>query len=213
VATVCVKCGAELHPGSEFCSVCGTPVATVAAAPLAASMPIDALPPMAKKKSHLVLKVVLGVVGVVVLAFVGLIVLGSEINRRAQLAQTQAAASQGTASATPPASTSAAAAPATITASDLGMPLYPGSTLDPGGAQTTTTATMRVVQATLWTNDSPSTVAAYYQTAMGSQVTVMGLGDETILSAGTGNDKVTMMIDSESGKTKMLVIHSVSSGT
>jgi hypothetical protein len=193
MAAVCAKCGAELHPGSESCSVCGTPVAPGVATQ----------PPLTKKKSHMVRKIVLGLVAVVVVVFVGLLVIGMIVNQR-NLQNQAAQNSQGT--------TPAATATPAITANDLGLPLYPGATLDSGGAQRTVTSSAVVVQATLWTSDPVSSVTAYYQSAMGSQVTVMGLGDETILSAGGGNNTVTMMIDSESGKTKMLTIHTVTNG-
>jgi hypothetical protein len=40
----------------------------------------------------------------------------------------------------------------------------------------------------------------------------MGLGDETIMNYGGGNNAVTLMVDSENGKTKINVIHSVTKG-
>ena len=215
MADVCSKCGVELHAGAEACSVCGTPVG-LAGATASTSDPVHAgyaPPPAAKKKSHLVLKIVLSVVGVVLLGFVGLIILGNHVIQTQKQAAAQAAqADSNSAPAVPNGSASAATDAVALTAKDLGMPLYPGATVDPGGTQTTSTATMHVVNATLWTVDPVSSVTQYYQNQLGSQVTVMGLGSETILSVGAGNNTATMMIDSENGKTKMVVIHSTKIG-
>jgi cytoskeletal protein RodZ len=216
MADVCSRCGVELHPGAKTCSVCGAPVG-LASATASTSDPVHSgnapTLPAAKKKSHLVLKIVLSVVGVVFLGFVGLIILGNHVIQTQKQAAAQAA--QAASNSTPAAANgpaSVATGVVTLTAKDLGMPLYPGATVDPGGTQTTSTATMHVVNATLWTVDSVSSVTQYYQNQLGSQVTVMGLGSETILSVGGGNNTATMMIDSENGKTKMVVIHSTKTG-
>ena len=67
--------------------------------------------------------------------------------------------------------------------------------------------TSKVVQAAYWTSDPVSSVTAFYQSKLGSGLNVMGLGGETIMNYGSGNNTVTMMVDSESGKTKVNVIH------
>jgi hypothetical protein len=96
-----------------------------------------------------------------------------------------------------------------LTAQDLGVPLYPGATFDDSASATVVNGTTKAVQATYWTTDPVSSVTAFYQSKLGSGLTVMGLGDETILDYGGGNNTVTIMIDSESGKTKMNVIHTL----
>jgi hypothetical protein len=101
---------------------------------------------------------------------------------------------------------------ATVTAQDIGVPLYPGATQDTDSSQTTASNTTRVAQATFWTGDPVSSVTAFYQGKLGDSLTVMGLGDETIMNYGGGNNAVTLMVDSENGKTKINVIHSVTKG-
>jgi cytoskeletal protein RodZ len=163
---------------------------------------------LAKKKSHLVLKIVLGVAGVVFLGLVGLIILGNHILQTQKQAAAQTApAASSSAPAAANGSASAATGAVTLTANDLGLPLYPGATVDPGATMITSTATTHVVNATLWTADPVSSVTEFYQNQLGSKVDVMGLGTETILSVGGGNNTVAVMIDSENGKTKMVVIH------
>jgi hypothetical protein len=211
MADVCLSCGAELHPGGEACSACGTPVG-LAGATASTSEQVHAgyvpVPPLAKKKSHLVLKIVLGVAGVVFLGLVGLIILGNHILQTQKQAAAQTApAASSSAPAAANGSASAATGAVTLTANDLGLPLYPGATVDPGATMITSTATTHVVNATLWTADPVSSVTEFYQNQLGSKVDVMGLGTETILSVGGGNNTVAVMIDSENGKTKMVVIH------
>jgi tRNA1(Val) A37 N6-methylase TrmN6 len=55
-------------------------------------------------------------------------------------------------------------------------------------------------------------VTAFYQGKLGNALSVMSLGDETILNYGSGNNTVTMMVDSENGKTKINAIHTVTQG-
>jgi len=215
MADICLKCGAEMHPGADVCSVCGTPVGLVGAV-ASVSEPVHAghvPPPPVAKKSHLVLKIVLSVVGVVVLGFVGLIILGNHIIQTQKQAAAQAApAASSSAPAPASGSASAATGAVTLTAKDLGLPLYPGATVDPGSTMITSSATTHVVNATFWTADPVSSVTQYYQNQLGSKVDVMGLGTETILSVGGGRNTVAMMIDSENGKTKMVVIHTTTTG-
>jgi len=96
-----------------------------------------------------------------------------------------------------------------VSAQDLGVPLYPGATQDSTASSTVTNGTTHVVQATFWTTDPVSSVTAFYQSKLGNSLNVMGLGDETIMNYGSGSNTVTMMVDSENGKTKINAIHTV----
>ena len=223
MAMFCTHCGTALPSAAGFCPSCGAVIGTpVAAQPAPAPNPIQVppLPPAAygqvgaypvlpPKKSGGALKVVLIVIAVVVglgvLGFGALVLIGLHA------AKTVNATNGGTGvTATVPGvgTVTTGTAPA-LTAQDLGVPLYPGATFDASASATVVNGTTKAVQATYWTTDPVSAVTAFYQSKLGSGLTVMGLGDETILDYGGGNNTVTIMMDSESGKTKMNVIHSI----
>jgi cytoskeletal protein RodZ len=220
----CTKCGAPLPAGAEFCPSCGTPLVAQAATsqsppPPAYSAPVapgaiypSTAPLPVKKKKSLAMKIVLSLVAVVVGGFLLLVLIGYFVQRKQNAGSAtpggQAApATTGTAPTTPSAPTTATV-PSVPNAPtpNIGVTLYPGATLDPSASQTVVNGTTTVVQATYWTSDPVTSVTSFYQA---SAVDVMALGTETILNFGSGNNRVTMMVDADSGKTKMNVIHTI----
>jgi hypothetical protein len=227
MAGFCTKCGAPLASTSGYCTSCGAPI-------VAAAAPAQPVPPVIQQvaplpvgytvappaKSGGALKIVLIVVAVVV----GLGILGvgtlAFIGWRAAKAITTAAGqgitvsngNNGSTVTVPGVGSVTTGTSAGVTAQDLGVPLYPGATQDPSSSSTLAKGTTRVVQAMFWTNDPVSSVTAFYQGKLGNALSVMSLGDETIMNYGSGNNTVTMMVDSENGKTKINAIHTVTQG-
>jgi hypothetical protein len=210
---VCTKCGAPLTSATGSCNSCGTPIAT--GAPQAAPPP-PGYPVAPTRSSGGALKIVLIVVAVVVgIGILGvgtLAYIGWRVSKAATAGITINSSGNGATVTVPGVGTVATGTSATVTAQDIGVPLYPGATQDTDSSQTTASNTTRVVQATFWTGDPVSSVTAFYQGKLGDSLTVMGLGDETIMNYGGGNNAVTMMVNSENGKTKINVIHSVTKG-
>jgi len=210
MAAFCTNCGAALTSSVGFCPSCGTPIAAAPAAPVqAAPPPVASYPTMPPpKSSSSVLKIVLiviavvvglGVLGIGTLAFIGW--------RVAKSASVTSNGNGGVSVSVPGGGSITTGTASTLTEQDLGVPLYPGASLDTAGSSTIVRGTSKVVQAAYWTSDPVSSVTAFYQSKLGSGLNVMGLGGETIMNYGSGNNTVTMMVDSESGKTKVNVIH------
>ena len=232
MAAFCTNCGTALRSTTGFCASCGAPIvaepvaAPVQAAPVMAPVqampvaaPVQAAPPpvayypaMQPAKSPSALKIVLiviaTVIGLGVLGFGALVFIGWRAAKSINVTNNGNGVT-APAPATSPATTGTAPA---LTAQDLGVPLYPGATLDPSGSSTIANGTTKVVQATYWTTDPVSSVTSFYQSKLGSGLNVMGLGGETIMNYGSGGNTVTMMVDSENGKTKMNVIHTFTPG-
>ena len=103
-------------------------------------------------------------------------------------------------------------APVGVTDVGLGVPDYPGAT-EEDTPQTVDTASARFVQGTFYTADPDFAVVAFYRGKLGKEVSVMALGEQTILNAGSGNNTVTMMMVPEIGKTKVTVIHTLRKGS
>jgi hypothetical protein len=153
------------------------------------------------------MKIVLTLVAVVVGGFLLLMAIGFYVqrNQSATAPPGQAAPATTTGGGNAPGAPTTTAAPG-APGPNIGVAVYPGATLDPSASQTVVNGTTTVVQATYWTNDPVSSVTAFYQANAGA---VMSLGSETILNFGGGKDAVTMMVDSENGRTKMTVIHTM----
>jgi hypothetical protein len=169
--------------------------------------PVAAYPVAVQPKGPSVLKVVFIVIAVIV--GIGILGIGALafIGYRAEKAIQVTNNGKSVSTTVPGIGTVTTGAASTLTEQDLGIPLYPGATMDPSASSTVVNGKTKVVQATYWTTDPVSSVTSFYQGKLGSGLNVMGLGDETIMSYGSGNNTVTMMLDSESGKTKMNVIH------
>lgn len=236
MAMFCTNCGASLPATTGFCPSCGTPIGAPVQMPQQGStaVPVQAPPPppayvqappspspsayvqvgaypAASPKSgalRVVLIVVATVVGLGVLGFGALVFIGW----RAAKSITTTNNGTGATTTVPGVGTVTTGTAAKVTDQDLGVPLYPGASMDASASSTIAKGTTKVVQATYWTTDPVSSVTSFYQAKLGSGLNVMALGDETIMSYGGGNNTVTLMVDSESGKTKMNVIHTVTQG-
>jgi len=218
MAGFCAKCGAPLTSATGCCASCGAPIAAVAA-PAQQTAPPPASYPVAPAKSSggavkIILIVVAVIVGLGILGLGSLAYIGWRVSKAVTANGGVKVTSSGTGSTVtvPGVGTVTSGTSATVTAQDIGVPLYPGATQDTGSSSTTANGTTRVVQAMFWTSDPVSSVTAFYQGKLGSSLTSMSLGSETIMNYGGGNNAVTIMVDTENGKTKINVIHTVTQG-
>jgi hypothetical protein len=171
-------------------------------------------PPKSASTLKIILIVIATVVGLGVLGLGALVFIGWRA-QKAVTVSTNGSSAPVSAPGSTPATTGAAPAATTgtaLTEQDLGVPLYPGAVMDSSESSTVVNGKTKVVQAMYLTTDPVSSVTSFYQTKLGSGLNVMGLEGETIMNYGSGNNTVTMMVDSENGKTKINVIHTVIQG-
>jgi flagellar basal body-associated protein FliL len=103
-----------------------------------------------------------------------------------------------------------------VTASELGVALYPGAE-----QQANVHATVlgkSVLTATFLTSDAKDQVVTFYQNALGTQAQVQTILNETQLTLNTGaSGLVTVKISSgmgvESGKTRIVITHATDAAT
>lgn len=103
-----------------------------------------------------------------------------------------------------------------VTASELGVALYPGA--DQQSNMHATVLGKSVLTATFLTSDTKDQVVAFYQNALGSQAQVQTILNETQLSLNSGaGGLVTVKISSgmgvENGKTRIVVTHATDAAT
>jgi hypothetical protein len=96
-----------------------------------------------------------------------------------------------------------------ISASDLGIDVYPGAAHAPG-SMNMKSAEGSVTIASYTTSDSVSQVVDFYKSKLGENATVVETGGRTRLTSGNNNPKDSLVITvaAEGGKTKISIIHS-----
>ncbi|MGO8759666.1 MAG: hypothetical protein ACLQG3_16230 [Terracidiphilus sp.] len=219
MANTCSKCGAELFPGVQSCTSCGTSVegAGEAATPAqpgataAPAQPVAVPPPAAPAKSgNTALKIVLIVVAVFIA--LGLLVAGAFGFFVWRIAHAVHEASSGHQITLPTGNgTITAGTSENYTAADLGVDPYPGAQSAKGGMRMTLpTGTM--VSAVYVTSDSKDQVVSFYKSKLGSDVSVFDTSEASILTAKKGEQESVMITvkgnSSEySGKTQITIVH------
>jgi hypothetical protein len=164
------------------------------------------MPPPVKGGSN-TLKIVLIVVGVFVLlgvlaiAAVGFI--GWKVARSAHLDK------NGNGTMTIGNSTITTGPDTSISASDLGVDVYPGAVHAPG-SMNIKSSEGSMTTASYTTSDSVSQVVEFYKSKLGDNATTMESGSGTILTSGNNNpkDSVVITVTPQDGKTKIGIVHS-----
>jgi hypothetical protein len=152
--------------------------------------PPAAFPP--PKKGPSALKIVLIIVAVVVgLGIIGVCIAGYGVYRLAKSGNLQTS--------TQP-----------VTASDLGVALYPGA--EQKANVSATVLGKNILTATFLTSDSKDQVVTFYQNALGPQAQVQTILSETqfTLNSGAGalvTVKISSGLGVESGKTQIVITH------
>jgi hypothetical protein len=243
MAAFCTKCGAPLNEGVAFCTKCGAPACTTSGAaepsptpytppisnPPAAYTPptysapggsayapppayagVGTAPP--QKSGNTVLKVIL----IIVAVFVGLGILGAAgvsyvVYRASKVVHVN---HDGSAvELTTPGGTFSAG-DTVVSASDLGIDLYPGSSQQKGAVRISTPKGSTVT-AVFETNDSLDKVLSWYKDKLGSGASIFQSEKSAVLTLADDAKKTSVMVtisnEDNDGKTKIAVMHSVGS--
>ena len=227
MATFCTKCGASIPEGNQFCTACGSPIAAAAAA---APQPGPAAPPAwtpvvtpaaapqaytqpVQQRSGGALKVILIIVG----AFVGLGILcvALVVFGLWRVSRAVHVSNEGIVKISTPQGTLTAGSSARVSASDLGIDIYPGATRHEGGMQITT-AKGSTVSAVFSTDDPMDKVVSFYKDKMGGGLSVFQNDQGAVLTMNSADNKssvvVTVSTDTTStdGHTKIAIMHTKS---
>jgi hypothetical protein len=103
-----------------------------------------------------------------------------------------------------------------VTASDLGVALYPGA--EQKANVSATVLGKNILTATFLTSDSKDQVVAFYQNALGAnaQASSSANGESFILDKGAGETVIVTVSQSalrDQGKTQIVVVHTTKAGT
>ncbi len=179
----CSKCGAEISSDQQICAACGTPAA---AAPAAYAAPIAAAP---VKSGPSALKIILIIVAVIVgLGVLGVGALGYLGYKAMQSVQVSKNGEN-------------------LTASDLGVDIYPGAEQAKGSMKMNFAGTSTVI-GKFATSDSKDAVFAFYKDKLGPDATSVSFAGSTSLSAKKGDQEsvvVTIMPNPSQADGKTLI--------
>lgn len=224
MAGFCTKCGASVPDGMAFCTACGAPVtAPVANTPVAYvpaasnapaagpyGQPVAVAPAATGGNSALkiVLIIVAVVVGLGILVVAGIGFIGWRIAKTAHVSNDGKNVSVSV-----PGGGTYSAGNITVTASDLGVDIYPGATQQQGAVRVST-PNGSAITAVYVTSDAMDKVVDFYKNKLGTGVSVYQSDKSAMLSSNSDDkkDSVIVTISAESnGQTKVAIMHSKSS--
>lgn len=205
MASLCPKCGAELSPGTQFCTACGTP--TGAAAAISPAVQPAAAPSGSGSSA---LKVILIIIAVIAgLGILGAGVFGFFVWRVAH--SIHVSSNGNTVELNTPQGRISANTTEYFTASDLGTDVYPGAQSGKGGMRMTLpTGTM--VSAVYLTSDSKDQVIAFYKSKLGSNASLLETSTGSVLTLNRNRQDsivvtVTLSPSEYEGKTQIHIVH------
>jgi hypothetical protein len=221
MASFCTKCGTANTGDNAFCTKCGAPVgATVGSAsaapvsntPMASAYAQPVAPPATGGNSAL--KIILIIVGV----FVGLGILSvcAVMFGIWRVSKAVHVSSNGGVTVSTPTGTMTAGNAGTVSASDLGVDIYPGATQQQGAVKVSTPNGTAITAAYV-TSDSLDKVVDFYKGKLGPSASVFQSDKSAVLSE-TSDDKkssimVTISTEGTNGQTKVAILHSTGNGS
>ena len=221
MASFCTKCGTANTGDNAFCTKCGAPVgaavgsvsaAPTSNAPVAFAYAQPVAPPA--KGGSSALKVIL----IIVAVFVGLGILSvcAVMFGIWRVSKAVHVSSNGGVTVSTPTGTMTAGNAGTVSASDLGVDIYPGATQQQGAVRVSTPNGSAITAAYV-TSDSLDKVVDFYKGKLGPSASVFQSDKSAVLSE-TSDDKkssvmVTIATEASNGQTKIAILHSTGNGS
>jgi zinc-ribbon domain len=199
----CNSCGATLAEGTRFCSKCGKAIAGVSVPPAAPAPPTT--PSTTPAGGGHALKTVLIVIGAVVLigvvGMVSLALVGLHIARRTHVQQNGDSVKVET-----PFGTMESSKDPEQAAKDLGVDIYPGATVQKDGSSVATFGGVHTVAASFESSDSLDKVCSFYRSKYpGANVSTSDQNHCTIVSNIVPN-MVTINVESAGDGSKFQIV-------
>jgi len=228
MAAFCTKCGTPNAGDTQFCTKCGAPLDPVGTGPaatpgyappiqpMAYGQPAGAVQPAATGGGSSALKIILIIVGV----FVGLGILSVcavmfGLWRVSRAVHVSGLGNGGTSSVTTPLGTVTTGGAGSVSASDLGVDLYPGASAEQGAVRVSTPGGAAITAA-YTTSDSLEKVVEFYKEKLGAGASVFQSDKSAVLSETDTSKKTSVMVTVETesnGTTKFSILHSTSNGS
>jgi len=204
MTSYCAKCGTPFAVGEKWCSFCGA--STVSGGAVAAFVPPVGAP---AKSGSSTLKIVL--ITVAVIFGLGMLGLGAIGFVGYRIAKNMHVDSSGRMTMSTPAGTITSTPAENLSASDLGVDIYPGAQ-STRGSMKMEMPTGSSVTGVFLTSDSPDQVVAFYKDKLGAAASVSSLFGSSFVRLKVGQQEfihVTVAKHSslDNGKTRITIMH------
>ena len=213
----CNSCGSVIDAGVRFCPKCGKPTSAAGAAPQGvvpppspiapasmASAPVPQGQPVAATGGSNAVKIILIVVAVIVgIGIIGAVTVGFVIHRA--ISRTHIESRDGNVRVHSPFGNVETSSDPEEAAKNLGVDVYPGSTVVKGSASNMSFGKAHTAAAQFETSDSPDTVAQFYRSKYPSATFSSSEADHFSLIAGGKDNVTTITVEPEEGKTRISI--------
>jgi hypothetical protein len=167
--------------------------------------PYPNVPPPSTTSGTTVLKIVLIIIGAMVL--IGVIIASAIGIGVYKLAKSGHKDSNGNVSITTPGGTITAGQNNNVSATDLGVDLYPAVTTGQG-SMNMKTPEGSIITAVYLSSDPPDKIVAFYKERLGDSASVVQTSNGTVLSAGEKDrDNIVITITPQDNSTKIAIVH------
>jgi hypothetical protein len=208
----CNSCGSVIDAGIRFCPKCGKPTSAAGVAPQAvmpppspmAPAPVPQGQPVAATGGSNAVKIVLIVVAVIVgIGIIGAVTVGFVIHRA--IRGTHIESRDGNVKVHSPFGNVETSTDPEEAAKNLGVDVYPGSSVVKGSAANMTFGKAHTAAAQFETSASPDTVAQFYRSKYPSATFSSSEADHFTLIAGGKDNVTTITVEPEEGKTRISI--------
>jgi len=205
----CNACGANIVPGTRFCSKCGAAILASSLPPAAASAPPVPTPPPPAGGGAL--KAILIVVGVIVaVGVLGLVSLGFFAWRVAH--HTRVRQNGDNVKVETPFGTVETTNDPKAAARDLGVDPYPGAQALKEGATSATFGAVHTTTVNFETPDSVDKVCSFYKPKFPNAMVMSTDANQCTIVSNDQKDMITITVRSENDKTRIAIANVSKSG-
>ena len=207
----CNSCGSVIDAGIRFCPKCGKPTSAGVApqgvvpppSPMAPA-PVPQGQPVAATGGSNAVKIILIVVAVIVgIGIIGTVTVGFVIHRA--ISRTHIESRDGNVKVHSPFGNVETSTDPEEAAKNLGVDVYPGSSVVKGSAANMTFGKAHTAAAQFETSASPDTVAQFYRSKYPSATFSSSEADHFTLIAGGKDNVTTITVEPEEGKTRISI--------
>jgi hypothetical protein len=197
----CNSCGATLNDGTKFCNKCG---AAVAAAPGVIAAPLPPAPPASQGGGSSALKIILIIIAIIV--GLGILSVGAfsffvyRVAKSAKVSQN----GESVKIETPFGNMETSKDPEQV-AKDLGIDIYPGSTVQKNGTATVTFGNMHTVTASFESSDSVDKICTFYKSRLPNATATSSDQSRCSIISNDQKNMITVNVQSEGDSSKFQI--------
>jgi hypothetical protein len=200
----CNSCGATLNAGTKFCNKCGAAVAATPATPGVIAAPLPPAPPASQGGGSSALKIILIIIAIIV--GLGILSVGAfsffvyRVAKSAKVSQN----GDNVKIETPFGNMETSKDPAQVE-KDLGIDIYPGSTVQKNGSVNMSFGNMHTVSASFESSDSVSKICDFYKSRLPNATATSSDQNRCSIISNDQKNMITVNVQSEGDSSKFQI--------